>query len=385
MNNIVVSQAKTSFLLCAALSIFLLPSFAQAFFSDTETSPQQQFQASELQLETSLTQPAIMIGTNQAAATTSLLVNTTAQSVSAVFDIAVTWVTGDVAFCDNINLQAQNGAVTAQAVLPAFTTLEQTTFGAYELAVSFIDDGLVTAGQECVVTLAVTAWQQNMSKGSGYQDTHVYKLTITATELAVLRQAAPLVSGDTEEDSADALPSKDAKPPATDAAQSAGGGGSDAPVGPPATPVVAGESDTPADPAIDEGEESTNQPPKEPADETNKQPEAPSEPAATPEHEADTPTDPSAPDTGVEIDVPADDVAPTQTDESSTLAEGTESESVEGTQEDASQPPESAPTQPVIKPDPEPVAPPKVVSDTAAKDLETEPEPAAIKDETANE
>jgi hypothetical protein len=384
MNNIIVSQAKKSIVLGAALGLLWLPSFAQAFFSDTETSPQQQFQASELQLETSLTQPAIMIGTNQAAATTSLLVNTSAQSVSAVFDITVTGVTGDVAFCDNINLQAQNGGVTAQAVLPAFTTLEQTTFGAYELAVSFIDGNAVTAGQECVATLAVTAWQENMNKGAGYQDTIQYELIVTATELAVLRQAAPLVSGDTEDESASALPSQDAKPPSTDAAQSAGGGG-DEPVGPPTTPVVAGDSDTLADPAADEGEESTNQLPKEPADETNEQPEAPSEPAATPEHEADTPTDPSAPDTGVEIDVPADDVAPTQTDESSSPEEGTEPESAEDTDEGTSQPPEPAPAQPVTKPDPEPVAPPKAASDDTDQDPATELEPAVIKDEAPNE
>jgi len=383
MINSLFSQAKKSIIVCSALAVFLLPSFAQAFYSDIETAPQQQFQASELQLETSLTESAIAIGVDQAAATTTLLVNTSAQSVSAVFDIAVTGVTGDVAFCDNINLQAQNGAVTAQAVLPAFTTLEQTTFGAYDLAVSFIDGDVVTAGKECVVTLTVTAWQQNMSKGSGYHDVDVYELTITTTELTVLRQVASLVSGDTEDDGASALPTKDTKSPSTDAAQLAGSSG-DAPVDPPATPAVAGESDTPADSTVDEAEESANEHSKEPADETNKQPESPIDPAATPEDEADAPAEqPSAPEK--KADVSVDEAAPAKLDESSTLAEGTESESVEGTQEDASQPPESAPTQPVIKPDPEPVAPPKVVSDTAAKDLETEPEPAAIKDETTNE
>jgi len=277
MSNILYIQLKSSLLVCVALGLFLLPVSASAFFTDTETSSQQEFQASELQLDTALLQSDITLGVNQPVSSTTLVVDTTAASVPAAFDAVVVEVAGELDFCDNIQLQANNGSVNEQSVLGAFNTLEQTTFGAYELTFSLIDPSVLTVGETCTATVAVTAWQQNMNKGTGYHDTVEYQVEITAADLPEL-QLATSVTAEGEVagarmsfDDPTATPTKKAAEPTNDATTPLD----------PATPdkkepVKADSAPAAVDPALPagDGETANGTDPDESADEAKPKPDS---------------------------------------------------------------------------------------------------------------
>ena len=276
MSNILYIQLKSSLLVCVALGLFLLPVSASAFFTDTETSSQQEFQASELQLDTALLQSDITLGVNQPVSSTTLVVDTTAMSVPAAFDVVVSAVS-DSDFCDNIQLQANNGSFNEQSILGVFTTLEQTMFGAYELTFSLIAPNEVTVGETCTATVAVTAWQQNMNKGTGYHDTVEYQVEITAADLPELQLAA---SATTEGEVAGArmsfddpteTPTKKAAEPTNDATTPLD----------PATPdkkepVKADSAPSAVDPALPagDGETANGTDPDESADEAKPKPDS---------------------------------------------------------------------------------------------------------------
>ena len=301
MSNILCIQRKSSLLLCVALALFLLPVSASAFFTDTETAAQQQFQASELQLDTALVRSDIIVGTNQPATSTTLLVDTTAMSVPAAFDVVVSAVS-DSDFCDNIQLQANNGSFNEQSILGVFTTLEQTMFGAYELTFSLIAPNEVTVGETCTATVAVTAWQQNMNKGTGYHDTVEYQVEITAADLPELQLAA---SATTEGEVAGArmsfddpteTPTKKAAEPTNDATTPLD----------PATPdkkepVKADSAPSAVDPALPAGDGDTASNPDQPADGPKPKPKPdPSEPPLEPVDKAEVVDEPETPEELVE-------------------------------------------------------------------------------------
>ena len=301
MSNILYIQLKSSLLVCVALALFLLPVSASAFFTDTETAAQQQFQASELQLDTALVRSDIIVGTNQPATSTTLLVDTTAMSVPAAFDVVVSAVS-DSDFCDNIQLQANNGSFNEQSILGVFTTLEQTMFGAYELTFSLIAPNEVTVGETCTATVAVTAWQQNMNKGTGYHDTVEYQVEITAADLPELQLAA---SATTEGEVAGArmsfddpteTPTKKAAEPTNDATTPLD----------PATPdkkepVKADSAPSAVDPALPAGDGDTASNPDQPADGPKPKPKPdPSEPPLEPVDKAEVVDEPETPEELVE-------------------------------------------------------------------------------------
>ena len=301
MSNILYIQLKSSLLVCVALGLFLLPVSASAFFTDTETAAQQQFQASELQLDTALVRSDIIVGTNPPATSTTLLVDTTAMSVPAAFDVVVSAVS-DSDFCDNIQLQANNGSFNEQSILGVFTTLEQTMFGAYELTFSLIAPNEVTVGETCTATVAVTAWQQNMNKGTGYHDTVEYQVEITAADLPELQLAA---SATTEGEVAGArmsfddpteTPTKKAAEPTNDATTPLD----------PATPdkkepVKADSAPSAVDPALPAGDGDTASNPDQPADGPKPKPKPdPSEPPLEPVDKAEVVDEPETPEELVE-------------------------------------------------------------------------------------
>ena len=302
MSNILYIQLKSSLLVCVALGLFLLPVSASAFFTDTETSSQQEFQASELQLDTALLQSDITLGVNQPVSSTTLVVDTTAASVPAAFDAVVVEVAGELAFCDNIQLQANNGSVNEQSVLGAFNTLEQTTFGAYELMFSLIDPNEVTVGETCTATVAVTAWQQNMNKGTGYHDTVEYQVEITAADLPELQLAA---SATTEGEVAGARMSFD-DPTATPTKKAAEPTNDDPAPLDPATPdkkepVKADSAPSAVDPALPAGDGDTASNPDQPADGPKPKPKPdPSEPPLEPVDKAEVVDEPETPEELVE-------------------------------------------------------------------------------------
>ena len=288
--------------MCVALGLFLLPVSASAFFTDTETSSQQEFQASELQLDTALLQSDITLGVNQPVSSTTLVVDTTAASVPAAFDAVVVEVAGELDFCDNIQLQANNGSVNEQSVLGAFNTLEQTTFGAYELTFSLIDPSVLTVGETCTATVAVTAWQQNMNKGTGYHDTVEYQVEITAADLPEL-QLATSVTAEGEVagarmsfDDPTATPTKKAAEPTNDATTPLD----------PATPdkkepVKADSAPSAVDPALPAGDGDTASNPDQPADGPKPKPKPdPSEPPLEPVDKAEVVDEPETPEELVE-------------------------------------------------------------------------------------
>ena len=149
------------------------------FFGDTETSPQQQFSASELELQTSLEQRTFQLGEQQSEQTTQLMVDVSALSIDSTFDIAVTEVAGNGDFCSDLRLELVGGTASSSGSLSSFTSPESEIFGSFDLTISLDGTGSQVDGQTCQATLAVTTWQANMSKTSaGYRDVVEYQLTI---------------------------------------------------------------------------------------------------------------------------------------------------------------------------------------------------------------
>ena len=362
MNKYYFIQVKNIFLWCLALGFFIAPLSAAAFFTDTETSPEQRFTASELQLDTSLLQANIALGVNQPAASTSLLIHTSAFSVPAAFDVAVVGVSGALDFCDNLQLQAQSGSVNTQSVLPAFTTLEQTTFGAYELTFSLDDPAVVTAEQECVVTLAVSAWQQNMNKATGYQDTIEYQLTITAADLSALRQADPAEAAG-EVAGASVSSPNDPAAPTEDAATLVKDGSAPQDPPTPAPKVPAADAVVPPSPPAASGADDTTSPaPVQPVDEPEPKPKLDPEP--------ESPKPPVEPVSEAAVDVtpePAEEPAAKPEEDQTLAVESLLEEVVElepGPKKENTQPPES---QSVVEPNKELGSEPVVKAQTVAE------------------
>lgn len=170
-------------------AIFLLliaPSFAAAgFFSDTETSPQQRFVASELQLEIDAVDEVVELGAAMPNASFALTASTTAASVPSVYDVSTTAVGGDASFCENITIEttAPGGAATTSD-LASMITEPVSQYGEVTFTAVLQNPENVPHDATCEATFVFSAWQDNMKKGSaGYSDRKEITVNFLANQI----------------------------------------------------------------------------------------------------------------------------------------------------------------------------------------------------------
>lgn len=170
-------------LLVVLVSGLLFPYVALGFFTDHETSPQQQFRATELQLQ-SVNSATTTVSESMAGEFTSTVV-LTASSTAARYDVATIATSGNATLCSNLTLQATSAdGVVASMPAADFATSEQEQTGTLTFVATVGSDASdLMIGSACQVTLEVSAWQANMPKDTaGYRDTTTLTATITYLE-----------------------------------------------------------------------------------------------------------------------------------------------------------------------------------------------------------
>jgi len=201
MNTYYFIQVKNIFLWCLALGFFMAPLSAAAFFTDTETSPEQSFTASELQLLVAPTQTEILIGVNNPTPQAEVSIALTKNSVAAKYDIKVVEVTNggvveEPGVCESLRVGLVSSDPTPAGEAASFMSGDLDTFTNWNLGFATDEVVNLVTGQTCAVTFRVTAWQNNMSRDTaGYRDSQDFSVVVTVGELP---ENAALVSRTSE-------------------------------------------------------------------------------------------------------------------------------------------------------------------------------------------
>ena len=163
-----------------AVGALLLPVSALGFFSSTQTSPQQNFSAGTLSFETIAPLPASGTVTPDTIATSSVTIETTVESIPAIYTLAVTETDGSASWCSELNITATspNGTAASDTV-GNFVSGEQTEFGEWELSFSTESASVAQAGTDCDVTFTADTWHEPMSQGVGFIDEASFTISLT--------------------------------------------------------------------------------------------------------------------------------------------------------------------------------------------------------------
>lgn len=186
MNNHKFLQPQTVLQLCLALVFLLLPATTSAFFNDTETSPEQLFQASELQLLVSPTAQTLTIGAALPSPHTAVTIASSEHSLSANYDIETTSTEGDSDFCLSLDTSFATDGSAVGGPAASYSSGVLTTFADWDVSFTTANPATLTHGQSCTFTFLVTAWQSNMTKvTAGYRDTTNFSITVTASQVVL--------------------------------------------------------------------------------------------------------------------------------------------------------------------------------------------------------
>lgn len=181
----------------------ILPLSLLAFYSDLELAPAQTFSATTLQFaQYPAPLPPITLSDLGNNYSFTLPTAFTADSTAANYDITVT-ATGTTYFCDRLNLTATGYLGAVSGTVYNFNTPILNSGPEWQLTLSYINTVADYApGAQCLLTVAVSAWQANMSKGSGgYQDSYVLNLVVELADSPVsLNSLSALLAGGFIED-----------------------------------------------------------------------------------------------------------------------------------------------------------------------------------------
>lgn len=344
-------------MILALVGLWLVAQPVSAFFSNGQTAPAQSFQASSLVLEPLGSLANVEVSEAGTPAAFTLSVATQAGSVPAQFDVTGAVVDGDAEWCNSLVLSATSTTGAAYAApASSFASAAESAAGVWQLAVTSSDAATTPVGTMCTLSVTVTAWQENLSKGMGYQDTHTLMFDVVRTDvLASLPESIPAdllsesvvtAKGSGDETVAAAAPVTDTPPPV-------------APVVESVEPVVEVEADVPAETV--ETPAAVERTWTEPAPENLL--EDTFDESAPNTTDAAEPTEP-ANDVVDQADTAADPVAPAPEQSETSVSESITP---------PVPPAQSTDPEPAAPVEPEPVARPKESDDVATDDVEPEP------------
>ena len=168
------------FLAVLTVGALLFPVSALGFFSSTQTSPQQNFSAGTLSFEHITPHPASGTVTPDTPATSSVTIETTVESIPAIYKLAVTETDGSASWCSELDITATSPSGTAASdTVGNFVSGEQAEFGEWELNFSTESTSVAQAGAVCDVTFTADTWHEQMSQGTGFVDDVSFTMSLT--------------------------------------------------------------------------------------------------------------------------------------------------------------------------------------------------------------
>jgi hypothetical protein len=179
--NYCLTQLKNicTYALFFGVGVVLWPQGVGAFFSNLETASAQQFQASSLALEPISVPDSVTLINDQEPVVFPVNIETKDGSVEALYDLEFSAAGPSADWCNSLFINATSTENNLyNSVADGFLSNSEASFGLWQIGVYTDDIASAPVGTACTLSVTVSAWQENLSKGVGYQDTKTLEFEV---------------------------------------------------------------------------------------------------------------------------------------------------------------------------------------------------------------